>query len=242
MAFPVEGSASRRPARDATVGSVGHYTNPDDIVPMKPLPALTHAPLIALLGAAIVLALQGWPGAGASLQYETARNAAEPWRLLTAHSVHLNWRHAIVNAAAWIVLARLFAPDLSAPRQLIALVAGATCISAALALFYPGIAWYRGLSGVLHALYFAGAATWSLHARTATPRTRVLLPVALFVAGWIKVALEQPRTATLPIAAWLGAPVVPQAHLLGALSGTLVAFAFAAVDARRERVSSGRGA
>ncbi len=209
---------------------------------MKPLPALTRAPLIALLGAAIVLALQGWPGAGASLQYETARNAAEPWRLLTAHFVHLNWRHAIVNAAAWIVLARLFAPDLPAPRQLIVMVAGAAGISAGLVLFYPGIAWYRGLSGVLHALYFAGAGAWSLHARSTKPRAMALLPVALFFAGWIKVALEQPRAATLPIPAWLGAPVVPQAHLLGALCGTLMALAFAAVDAQRARVSSGRGA
>lgn len=238
----MEGSASRRPARDATVGLVGHYTNADDTDPMKPLPALTRAPLIALLGAAIVLALQGWPGAADSLQYESARNAAEPWRLLTAHFVHLNWRHAMVNAAAWVVLARLFAPDLSAQRQLVAIVAGAAGVGAGLALFYPGFAWYRGLSGALHALYFAGAGAWSLRALTATPRAAASLPVALFAAGWIKVALEQPRAATLPISAWLGAPVVPQAHLIGALCGTLMALAFAAVDARRARVSSARGA
>lgn len=219
---------------------VGHYTNADDIDSMKPVPAFARAPVVALLGAAIVLALQGWPGANVVLEYQVARNAAEPWRLLTAHVVHVNARHALVNAVAWIALARLFAPELPVARQLFVLLAGAVGVSLGLALFYPAIAWYRGLSGVLHALYFAGAGMGSLRARSTRTRAMALGSIALFVAGVIKVASEQPQAGATPFAGWLGAPVVPQAHLIGAVCGTLAALCFSAYDAGRDWLSRRR--
>jgi membrane associated rhomboid family serine protease len=44
----------------------------------------------------------------------------------------------------------------------------------------------------------------------------------LFAGGWIKVIVEQPGDASTPYANWLGAGVVPQAHLAGAITGTLL--------------------
>ncbi len=166
---------------------------------------------------------------GDALEYQRRLLADEPWRVLTAHLVHINWTHALVNAAALWIVARLYAEDLGARRQALALGASALAISAALALLYPSIDWYRGLSGALHGLFFAGAAKWLLSERPRTFR-RLWLPATLFVGGWVKVALEQPGGATTPHAQWLGAAVVPQAHFVGALCGTVLGALFAATQ------------
>lgn len=190
--------------------------------------ALSAAERWALALALLAVLLQAI-GAAEALEYRHTLLASQPWRLLSGHFVHLNWPHLAVNAVALVIVARLFAPDLPARRQLAVLAASTLVIGAGLAFAYPGIAWYRGLSGAIHALFFAGAVTWLLAAR---PRTlRVLwLPAALVVGGWIKVMTEQPHGEALPYADWLSAAVVPQAHLLGAACGSLAGLAFALTD------------
>ena len=195
---------------------------------MKPI-SFSRAEVIAVAIALLMLMLQALPNVDA-LEYRYAALNDQPWRWLTGHFVHVNWQHALINAVALWVVARLFAPDLSASRQLIALLAAALAISAGLALLYPSIVWYRGLSGALHGLFFAGAAIWLIKARPRKFR-ELWLPSALFFGGWIKVALEQPGGATTPYAEWLGAGVVPQAHLVGAACGTLLGLVFALTDA-----------
>ena len=199
---------------------------------VKPI-SFSRAEVIAITIGLLILVLQAWPGI-ASLEYRNANPVAEPWRWLTAHFIHVNWQHALINAVALWVVARLFAPDLTPSRQVCALLTAALAISACLALIYPTIAWYRGLSGALHGLYFAGSALWLIKA---TPRRfqQLWLPSALFFGGWIKVALEQPGGATTPYAEWLGAGVVPQAHLVGATCGTLLGLLLAISDANASR-------
>jgi rhomboid family GlyGly-CTERM serine protease len=167
---------------------------------------------------------------GDVLEYQRGALARQPWRALTGHLVHVNWPHALINAAALWIVARLYAPDLSASRQAITLAASALAISATLAWLHPAIEWYRGLSGALHGLFFAGATRWLLTERPRSLR-RLWLPVALFAGGWVKVVLEQPATSDLPYADWLVAPVVPQAHLAGAACGTALGALFAATQA-----------
>lgn len=185
------------------------------------------------IGVALASLVLQWANAGAALEYQRGALAAEPWRALTGHLVHVNWQHALVNAAALWLVARLFAPDLDARRQLLALAGSALAVSATLAWAYPAIEWYRGLSGALHGLFFAGAAKWLVAER---PRTwaRCWLPVALLIGGWIKVVVEQPGGAATPYAGWLGATVVPQAHLAGALCGSVLGVLAAATQARRQ--------
>jgi rhomboid family GlyGly-CTERM serine protease len=190
---------------------------------------ISRAERFALAGALIFVLLQGvasaLPQVGAVLEYQHAALGAQPWRLLTGHWVHINWVHALINAAAWFIVARLFAQELSPARQVFVVLGAGVAISAGLALVYPQIDWYRGFSGVLHALFFAGATTW-LTRTLAEPAARTLaalwLPGALAVGGWVKVLLEQPAAGTAPYATWLGATTVPQAHLLGAACGTVV--------------------
>ncbi|MGZ9058557.1 MAG: rhombosortase [Burkholderiaceae bacterium] len=195
---------------------------------MKPI-SFSRVELIAIAIALLMLALQALPDT-AVLEYRNTAPTGEPWRWLTGHFVHVNWQHALINAVALWVVARLFAPDLGPARQLSALLVAALAISACLWLIYPSIAWYRGLSGALHGLFFAGSAIWLIKAK---PRRfqQLWLPSALFFGGWIKVVLEQPGGATTPYAEWLGAGVVPQAHLAGAACGTLLGLLFAIGDA-----------
>jgi rhomboid family GlyGly-CTERM serine protease len=150
----------------------------------------------------------------------------QPWRLITAHLVHVNARHVLLNAVVWLVFARLFAPELGARRQALACTIGAAAIGGGLAAFYPQVGWYRGASGVMYTLYFTGAVVWLGHAlRSPRPGRwqRLALPAVLTVGGWAKIIWEQPRTGALPFNPWLDAPVVPQAHVLGAAAGTLLA-------------------
>jgi rhomboid family GlyGly-CTERM serine protease len=185
----------------------------------------------AAIGLALALLALHALAPGDALEYQRGALARQPWRLLTGHLVHLGWPHALVNAAALWIVARLYAPDLSTTRQAVALATSALAISAALAWLHPDIEWYRGLSGALHGLFFAGAVTWLLAER---PRRleRLWMPALLFVGGWVKVALEQPSGGALPHADWLGAAVVPQAHLAGAACGTVLGALFAAAKAR----------
>jgi rhomboid family GlyGly-CTERM serine protease len=186
----------------------------------------TPAERLAAAGVALIALLACFPAAGPALQYQRDELSLQPWRLFTAHLVHVNARHVLLNAVVWLVFARLFAPELGARRQALACAVGAAAIGAGLAAFYPQVGWYRGASGVLYTLFFTGSVAWLGHALR-TPRQdrwrRLALPALLTVGGWAKLIWELPRAGALPFNPWLDAPVVPQAHLLGAAAGTLLA-------------------
>lgn len=183
---------------------------------------------VALAGAALTLLLQAVQAVPPALEYRRDLLLEQPWRLISAHVVHINWTHALVNAGAWLVLARLFEVHVNAKQQLLCLVGGGLSISIALALLYPSIAWYRGASGMLHALYFAGAIVQLADALHRRSRRTALLAAGLLAGGAMKIVLELPRGAFTPYAEWLGAATVPQAHLFGALSGATLGLLFAA--------------
>lgn len=183
----------------------------------------------ALGGAALVLLVQAIVPLHGALEYRQALVASQPWRALTAHLVHVNWVHALLNLAAWLVVARLFAPELRTWRQPLVLAVAALAVTLHLALLHPGIAWYRGFSGTLHGVFFAGATAWLLALLAdGERRPRALwLPAVLVTGGWVKVLAEQPGGSLTPYAQWLGAGIVPQAHLAGAVAGSVLGLLFA---------------
>ena len=183
----------------------------------------------ALGGAALVLLVQAIVPLHGALEYRQALVASQPWRALTAHLVHVNWVHALLNLAAWLVVARLFAPELRTWRQPLVLAVAALAVTLHLALLHPGIAWYRGFSGTLHGVFFAGATAWLLALLAdGERRPRALwLPAVLVTGGWVKVLAEQPGDSLTPYAQWLGAGIVPQAHLAGAVAGSMLGLLFA---------------
>lgn len=206
---------------------------------------LSPAERLALAGAALLLLLQALTPLQPALEYRADAAWSQPWRLLSAHLVHVNWTHVAINAAAWWVVTRLFAPELRIRAQLAVLAVAAVAIGAGLALLHPGIAWYRGFSGVLHGLFFAGSVQWLIDTlRTPAQRTlRALwLPVVLLAGGAIKVIAEQPAGSTTPFADWLGAGTVPQAHLFGAVAGAAMGAVIAAVKATAKGAVQGAAA
>ncbi len=147
---------------------------------------LSAAERQALGGAALVLLVQAIVPLHGALEYRQALVASQPWRALTAHLVHVNWVHALINLAAWFAVARLFAPELRTWRQPLVLAVAALAVTLHLALLHPGIAWYRGFSGTLHGVFFAGASAWLLALLAdGERRPRALwLPAVLVTGGW----------------------------------------------------------
>jgi rhomboid family GlyGly-CTERM serine protease len=162
----------------------------------------------------LVLALELF-APGVALEYRRALVSREPWRLLTGHFVHLSLLHALLNGVALLLIGRLFSDRLHMLELVILLVTSSILISLAFWATMPNLHWYLGLSGALHSVFFAGCVVW-----IATTRGRGhWLPAAALAAGALKVLLEQPWESDFPIREWLGGPIVPQAHLIGALVG-----------------------
>jgi rhomboid family GlyGly-CTERM serine protease len=140
---------------------------------------------------------------------------AEPWRLVTGQLVHLGWAHLLMNLAGLAVLWALLAPAM-APRHwvLATLVCGAG-VNLGLLLLSPAVAWYAGLSGILHGLLAAGALTGLRR----MPGTAAVLLALLAV----KLGVEQFTGEDVATARLIGGAVIVDAHLYGALSGALYA-------------------
>jgi rhomboid family GlyGly-CTERM serine protease len=177
-----------------------------------------------LLTCAALLALTATGEAGRRLlEYARAALASgEWWRLVTAHLVHLDLRHAVLNCAGLALMWALFARDYSV-RQWLAILAGAAAaIDAGLWLWSSTVAWYVGSSGVLHGVMAAGSLA---HLRRREPDGWLL---AAFLAA--KLVWEH-LVGALPLSG-LGPEVVVDAHLYGVVGGLAVA-AFLKPRARR---------
>ncbi|HPE00852.1 MAG TPA: rhombosortase [Burkholderiaceae bacterium] len=174
-----------------------------------------RAALVLALGLALLAAAVQWLGWAPAWEYRRAWLGDEPWRALSGHLAHLSWLHWAVNAVALVLVAALLAPWMSAREQAATLAVTGLGVAGSLAVLWPEVAWYRGLSGALHGLFFAGVLLW--WARAA--RAARWLPGLLLAGGLVKLGLEQAwRFEPAPLA-WLGAPAVAPAHLAGALVG-----------------------
>lgn len=151
---------------------------------------------------------------GALLRYDRGAIAAGGWwRLLTAHLVHLDVHHLVLNELGLVLMWALFAQDYDADEWCAIVLGGALAISSGLWWLSPKVAWYVGASGVLHSVMAAGVAkhlaqrSWD----------RWILAVGLCV----KVAWEQWGGSAAPL-------IVVDAHLYGALCGFAVGAALSA--------------
>jgi rhomboid family GlyGly-CTERM serine protease len=161
---------------------------------------------------ALLLAMDAVLGLGDSvgqlLRYDRSAIAAGGWwRLLTAHIVHLDAHHLILNELGLVLVWSLFAQDYDAAEWCAIVLSGALAISCGLWWLSPRVSWYVGASGVLHSVMAAGAAKhlaerlWD----------RWLLSLGLCAKlGW-----EQWGGSQAPL-------IVVDAHLYGALCGFAV--------------------
>jgi rhomboid family GlyGly-CTERM serine protease len=161
---------------------------------------------------AILLALDAVLGLGDNvnqlLRYDRGAIAAGGWwRLLTAHIVHLDVHHLILNELGLVLVWSLFAQDYDAVEWCVIVLSGALAISCGLWWLSPRVSWYVGASGVLHSVMGAGVAkhlaerSWD----------RWILAIGLGA----KLAWEQWGGPAAPL-------IVVDAHLYGATCGFIV--------------------
>lgn len=165
---------------------------------------------LPLLAAAVSLAAQGFGWEGA-LRYERSLIATEPWRLLSAHLVHLGWEHLVLNLIGLVLIWALFGPALRPWAWAVAFVLCALVVSGGLYWRDTGLDWYVGLSGVLHGLLVLGAAL-----RLRGERWTALIILAGVA---VKLAWEQQVGGDIGTAVMVGGAVIVNAHLYGALGG-----------------------
>ncbi len=172
-----------------------------------PLPLLTIIAVVLLLAA-------GGDTARILLRYERLEVLnGSWWRLITGHLVHLGWSHTVLNLAGLVLVWWLFRPIASRVWLVTTVVLGLAAISAGFLLIDEDLAWYVGLSGILHALFASGAIT-SLYARQ---DNAILLLAALVIKlVWEQLAGPIPLTE-----ASSGGAVIVDAHLWGSLGGLL---------------------
>lgn len=127
--------------------------------------------------------------------------------MLTAHIVHLDVHHLVLNELGLVLMWSLFARDYDAVEWCAIVSAGALAISSGLWWLSPRVGWYVGASGVLHSVLAAGAAKH------------------LAERSWDRWILLTGLCAKLAWEHWGGpaAPlVVVDAHWYGACSGFIV--------------------
>ena len=170
---------------------------------------------VALLCVCALLAvpeLIGEPARRALSFDRGAIGAGQWWRLLSAHFVHVDLEHAVLNSLGLVLMWALFARDYS-PWRWAAIYCG-SAIAVSIGLWYanPELQWYVGASGALHGVMAAGTIA---HLRRRDLDGWIL---AIFIVG--KLAYEQ-LAGALPFAGTTN--TIVDAHLYGALGGVVLA-------------------
>jgi rhomboid family GlyGly-CTERM serine protease len=149
------------------------------------------------------------------LQYHRIAIAAgEWWRLLSAHLTHLGWGHLLMNLAGLWIIWHLF-PNRQQPNgclYILPLLMIGTSIG--LWFFSPEVAWYQGLSGVLHGLLII--------VLLQNIKTETMLSISLLLAVIAKLAWEQWQGPLPGSESVASGRVIVDAHLYGALSGAIL--------------------
>ncbi len=160
-----------------------------------------------------------------TLRYDRAAiGAGDWWRLLTAHFVHLDGHHLLLNELGLVLVWALFAQDYDAVDWCIIVCTGSLAISSGLWWLSPRVAWYVGASGLLHAIMAAGTVR---HLVARAWDRWILLGGLIVKIGYEQLTERAGRSAPL---------IVVDAHLYGAAAG----FAVGAVLCWRMAIIAGR--
>lgn len=153
------------------------------------------------------------------LRYDrSAIEAGEVWRLVTAHLVHLNPWHMVLNVSGFL-LCWFFFTDLLT-RAVLWLWFGVSAVAVGMAFFLldPALERYVGLSGILHGLLVM---CLTLGIR----RNPVLHTIVLLVVAG-RLILEQTPTYDVDyLRNWIGGSVYVNAHLYGSIVGAVLGIA-----------------
>lgn len=185
---------------------------------------LADAPWLALCALAAGGALLAWLADwGMAWRWQPEMAATRPWRLVTAAWVHLSGLHLSANLAGTALVAALGVAAGCGHRAALAWALAWPLTHLAL-LAQPSLAFYGGLSGVLHAA--VAVAAWQLlRTGRGAPRAHRAIGAALLAGLLVKVLLESPWAGPLRQVPGWDIPIAPLAHAAGALAGWLCALA-----------------
>ena len=169
--------------------------------------------LVGLLAGTVVLLALAGDEARSLLRYERMEilDRHEWWRLVTGHLVHGDVRHVALNLAGLAVLGALFPKHYSVIGWSVVGVLSLIIIDVGFVWWEPQLAWYVGLSGILHGALAAGALAWWRYESRG-------LALALTLVLVSKLVWEQSR-GSLPFSGDM--PVIVDAHLYGAIGGAI---------------------
>ncbi|SET12043.1 rhombosortase [Thalassotalea agarivorans] len=145
----------------------------------------------------------------------------EYWRLVTGHFFHSNTIHLLLNLGALALLWALQGNHYTAKQYFTLVFVSALVIGILMFYFSPSIQRYVGLSGILHGIFVYGA-IMDIKARIANGKL-------LFVCLWIKIAYEQFSEPNKALANLIEANVAIDAHLFGAIVGTIFTLVYLAL-------------
>lgn len=152
---------------------------------------------------------------------------AQVWRLVTGHWTHWSTAHLTWNLASFLLLAAACELDRACGRRrmLAAVACAALDIPAALWLALPEMSRYRGLSGIVSALFTLLAITLLRDGLATGHRARTLAGAAALTAFGSKIAFElatgdllfvQPTAGEVPFVP------IPLAHAVGGFCGLAI--------------------
>ncbi len=139
----------------------------------------------------------------------------EYWRILTAHLVHVNWQHLMLNAFGLVLAMGITSPGWTIRRWVFYQFFLAIGISVLFTLLNPELQWYAGYSGVLYGIFLLAAI--DLYQRDK------LIAVLLLIALSAKIVLEQIGYFAINSGEFIGVPVIIDAHLYGLMLALSIA-------------------
>ena len=140
--------------------------------------------------------------------------AGQWWRLLSGHFIHLGWAHWLMNMLGLLLIHLLFEPFFKKWQVIFYLVLSGVLISLCMLTLSPGVGWYVGLSGALHALFIAGLLA---QMRQQPAYAGLILSILLAKLLWEQIYGPLPGSEQTA-----GGPIVIVAHSYGAITGVML--------------------
>jgi len=179
----------------------------------KPTPEFKHFVLFLILTAVVLFFCQLF---SAQLEYQRLLILdGEYWRLVTGHFTHLGWRHLMMNGLGLAMIVWLFGTLHSGLYWVIGSLLCVLSISLGFLFSVPELHGYVGLSGLLHGLLVMG-----LLGELRKGNWRYSVVLILVIA---KLVAEITTPFSQNMGEFIGGRVVTEAHLYGALSGSVIA-------------------
>lgn len=141
----------------------------------------------------------------------------EYWRGFTAHFLHTNLNHLLLNISAVVLLWALHGQFYNRINYLFVFIVCAVTTTFGITIFSPEITQYVGLSGILHGLFIWGTIKDIQH----KDKTGYLLLAAIL----LKVLYEQLMGPSAEVAKLISATVAIDAHLWGMIGGGIIGIA-----------------